>query len=59
MGSGFNRIDLELDLGLREQPALEQLRVRSAIKLLERDDEAQPATSPLTSMGPAEHVAAL
>jgi len=51
--------DLELDVGLREQPALEQLRVGGAIELLERNDDAQAATSPLTPMRPAKHVAAL
>lgn len=50
---------LELDVGLREQSALEQLRVRRPIELLEGDDDTEPATSPLTPVGSTEHVAAL
>ena len=56
---GMFSASLELDVGLREQPALEQLRVGGAIELLERNDDAQAATSPLTPMRPAKHVAAL
>jgi hypothetical protein len=33
-------VGLELDLGLREQSALEQLRVGRAIELLHRHDNA-------------------
>src|SRR4029453_16010567 len=53
------RTDLELDLGLREQSALEQLRVGGAIELLERHDDTQPPASPLIPVRAAEDVAAL
>src|SRR5215472_7306736 len=50
---------LELDVGLREQPALRQLRCRRLKHLLHRHDDPEPPGSDLTPVCPTEDVAVL
>src|SRR4051812_16384884 len=50
---------LELDVRLREEAAIEELRVRALIQLLEGDDDAEAASAPLAPVRAAEDVAAL